>query len=60
MKGILRNPAVALALKEGLASHSGMSAGKVDKLYQAIGEQIRASLPARLRWARILWRLVPV
>lgn len=49
-----------LALKEGLASHSGMSAGQVDKLYQAIGEQINASLPAGLRWAQILWRLVPV
>lgn len=49
-----------LALKEGLASHSGMSAGQVDKLYQAIGEQIKASLPAGLRWAQILWRLVPV
>lgn len=49
-----------LALKDGLASHSGMSAAQVDTFYQAIGERIKASLPAGLRWAQILWRLVPV
>lgn len=49
-----------LALKEGLAGHSGMSAEQVDHLYRAIGEQIKSSLPSGLRWAQVLWRLMPV
>ncbi|MFP3853264.1 MAG: H-X9-DG-CTERM domain-containing protein [Anaerolineales bacterium] len=49
-----------LALKEQMAVHTGMSPEQVEELYLAIGKQIESNLPAALRWAQILWRLIPV